>query len=112
MFIPQLVEEMLRRNLNMHAVRLLKSIENVPSFDHMLELLLHNVLEAEATASEPIADPLLPCVMTVLNQHYRSKFLRILAKCARKSEVAIWSFLFNTAGNPAHYFKVPKFKIF
>ncbi|XP_075240956.1 guanine nucleotide exchange factor subunit RIC1-like isoform X2 [Convolutriloba macropyga] len=105
MFIPQLVEEMLRRNLNSHAVRLLRSIESVPSFDHMLELLLHNVLETEATANEPIADPLLPCVMGVFNQHYRSKFLRILAKCARKSEVAIWSFLFSTAGNPAHYFK-------
>ncbi|XP_063715616.1 guanine nucleotide exchange factor subunit RIC1-like isoform X2 [Symsagittifera roscoffensis] len=104
-FIPQLMEEMLRRNLNSHAVRLMKSIDSLPSFDHILELLLHNVLEAEATASDPIADPLLPSVISVLNQQYRRKFLRILAKCARKTEVAIWSFLFNTAGNPAHYFK-------
>ena len=104
--MPQLIEEMLRRNLSGHSIRLMHSLTSLQSFDHMLELLLHNVLEAEATTSDPIADPLLPCIINLLRNQYPNKFLNILARCARKTEVAMWTFLFNAAGNPADYFKV------
>ncbi|KOB64493.1 Uncharacterized protein OBRU01_22957, partial [Operophtera brumata] len=70
------------------------SLVKLAYFPHSLELLLHEVLEEEATSKEPIPDAQLPSIIEFT-----------VVQCARKTEIALWAYLFSAAGKPKELFQ-------
>jgi len=101
-YLHQLLRQLIRRNLGQHAWDIASSCSKLPYFQHSLELLLHSVLEEEATSKEPIPDALLPSIVDFIRSFpiYRETVVR----CTRKTEIALWQYLFAAVGSPRDLF--------
>lgn len=98
-------ELLLSQHLGYYAKKIAESCQSLPYFAHCFELLLHEVLEEESTSPVPLPDPMLPQVVKFIKQF--PVFLETVVHCARKSELSMWSHLFDerAVGNPRRLFQ-------
>ncbi|XP_011308460.1 guanine nucleotide exchange factor subunit Rich [Fopius arisanus] len=98
-YLHQILRQLIHRNLGYHAWEIARSCAALPYFPHSLELLLHEVLEEEATSKEPLPDAQLPSVVEFIRE-FPGVWARAVVQCARKTEIALWPYLFSVAGPP------------
>jgi hypothetical protein len=98
-------ELLLSQHLGYYAKKIAESCQSLPYFAHCFELLLHEVLEEEATSPVPLPDPMLPEVVKFIKEF--SVYPETVVHCARKSELSMWSYLFNerAVGSPKRLFE-------
>lgn len=102
-YLHQILKQLIRRNLGFNAWEIARNCSALPYFPHSMELLLHEVLEQEATSKDPIPDALLPSVVEFIKEF--PCYLQTIVNTARKTEIALWPYLFNAAGKPRELFK-------
>ncbi|EME88251.1 uncharacterized protein MYCFIDRAFT_213218 [Pseudocercospora fijiensis CIRAD86] len=94
LFLPQLLRYHLTEFNSPAALHLSKSYQHLPYFAHALEVLLHDVLDAEVdTPPVPPETALLPTVLSFLSSF--SFYLDVVCNCTRKTELRSWQTLFS-----------------
>ena len=101
--VSLILKQLLKRNLISHAMRITYSCADLPHFDYILEHLIHTVLEEEAAQGAPTKNALLPNVIELIRPF--PNFIKIVGECARKTEIAVWTYLFGAAGKPKELFE-------
>jgi len=90
--------------LNIDAKKIAVCYRYLPYFLHILELLVHRVLEEEASVPKNRTDCILKDVIDFIEQF--PEYLKIISHCTRKSEVAVWPHLFSIVGDSRLLFEV------
>ncbi|KAF8898475.1 RIC1-domain-containing protein [Infundibulicybe gibba] len=112
LFLHHLLRFHLGNRLVKDAVVFASHYKDLIYFAHALEILLHTVVESEATLeqdhdsneAESSPDAVLPVVVEFLD-HFDA-CLDVVVGCARKTEPTRWRRLFNIVGNPKTLFEM------
>ncbi|KAK9450529.1 RIC1-domain-containing protein [Limtongia smithiae] len=103
LFIHRLLRYYLASGNEAEALKIAKSFSHLEYFGHALEMMLHDVLDAEADNAPPPETALLPVIIKFLQ--YFPEMLDVIVGCTRKTEMASWHVLFAVAGNPKDLFE-------
>ncbi|PKC14198.1 RIC1-domain-containing protein [Rhizophagus irregularis] len=104
LFLQHILRYMLTKELEEESVAFATSYQKLVYFGHAVEMLLHHVLEDEAEHAIGTAQgAVLPKVVKFLNNFPHS--LDAIVGCARKTEVALWDYLFSIVGSPKDLFE-------
>ncbi|ALC44865.1 Rich [Drosophila busckii] len=103
-YLHKVLRQLIKRNLGYSAWEIAQSCRALPYFPHALELLLHEVLEEEASSKQPIPDAQLPSILDFIREF--PVYLQTIVQCARKTEIALWPYLFSMAGKPKELFQL------
>jgi hypothetical protein len=94
LFLPHLLKYHLGEFNTPAALHLSNSYQHLPYFSHGLEVLLHNVLDAEVDHPPSMPEAaLLPPVLSFLSVF--KSYLDIVVNCTRKTELRSWETLFS-----------------
>ncbi|KAF2717569.1 RIC1-domain-containing protein [Polychaeton citri CBS 116435] len=94
LFLPQILQYHLTEFNQPAALYISHSYESLPYFAHALEILLHNVLDAEVDhPPSPPETALLPTVVHFLSSF--PQYLDVVVNCTRKTELRSWRTLFK-----------------
>ncbi|MBW0490206.1 hypothetical protein O181_029921 [Austropuccinia psidii MF-1] len=112
LFIHHIIRFYLSQNQMSEAVEFGSYYSGLVYFKHSLEILLHSVLEDEAESNRTkfsleqetlIPKKALPLVADFLD-HFPVA-LEVVVGCARKTDVKLWKYLFETIGEPRKLFE-------
>lgn len=104
LYVHNILKQLIRRNLQEHALAIAQSLVSLPYFPHVLELLLHEVLEEEGGSDVPPEGAILPAVLKFVAQF--PSYLDVVVHCARKTELVKWPYLFDSLqGDPDTLFE-------
>ncbi|KAI9020616.1 RIC1-domain-containing protein [Hyaloraphidium curvatum] len=104
LWLPRLLRYLLAHDLEEVAAEVARYYSNLDYFAHALEVLLHEVLDDEAPKYVGYGKgALLPRVIAFLRglPHY----LEVIVQCARKTEYALWEYLFSIVGDAKNLFE-------
>lgn len=102
LFLPSILQSYLSDSASSSAFKLSNHYQRLSYFSHALEVLLHNVLDAEVDT--PCKEsPVLPVVLSFLSSF--PNYLDILVQCTRKSELRSWKTLFTYLPPPRELFE-------
>ncbi|OLL25884.1 RAB6A-GEF complex partner protein 1 [Neolecta irregularis DAH-3] len=103
LYVNHILRYYLAKQQLTEAVNLAGEFDNLHYFSHILELLLHEVLDEEADNKPLSGGAVLPRVVDFLN--YFPEMLDVIVGCTRKTEVASWPVLFDAVGSPKRLFE-------
>ncbi|KAG6891393.1 hypothetical protein C0992_007616 [Termitomyces sp. T32_za158] len=111
LFLHHILHFLLGNRQVKEAVAFASHYKDLVYFSHALEVLLHTVVESEATLGsesdsedgEIAPDAVLPTVVEFLD--YFDAALDVVVGCARKTELNRWRRLFSIVGNPKSLFE-------
>lgn len=111
LFLHHILLSLLEVRQVQEAVLFASHYKHLVFFSHALEILLHTVVESEATFDsetvpedgEAVQDGVLPAVVEFLD-HFDAA-LDVVVGCARKTELTRWRRLFSVVGNPKSLFE-------
>eukprot|EP00730_Choanoeca_flexa_P004200 TRINITY_DN11627_c0_g1_i1.p1 TRINITY_DN11627_c0_g1~~TRINITY_DN11627_c0_g1_i1.p1 ORF type:complete len:960 (+),score=210.53 TRINITY_DN11627_c0_g1_i1:215-2881(+) len=99
LFMQYFLTALLKRGFVTTASQVASSLQPLGYFGHILELLLHGVVD------DPVEDvtELLPRIVSFVKQYNNWK--TVVVQCARKTEMSTWDKLFEHAGTPTEIFQ-------
>ncbi|THH02492.1 hypothetical protein EW026_g342 [Hermanssonia centrifuga] len=111
LFLHHILRFHLESNQIKEAVLFASHYQHLVFFAHALEILLHSVVEEDATIFRDtdnnelsITPGILPTTVEFLD-HFDAS-LDVVVGCARKIEMTLWPRLFDVVGNPKTFFEV------